>query len=341
MENTELLDALNLLEAERNISKEVLLEAIQNALLIASKNHFGKADNIDVTIDPDTCNYHVIAKKTVVDEVEDDLEQISLADAHEIDGSFQVGDVVGIEIESKAFGRIATASAKNVILQKIREEEKELGIALAEQQIGAVRMALKEGLCIITGGPGTGKTMIQKAILDIYQSEHDDNIVCCAPTGRAARRMEESTGHFASTVHSALGLGTGEGSPCGAEEELPADLVIADESSMLDIYVAESLFSALKETCRLVIVGDADQLPSVGPGAVLSELIASGRIPVVRLDHVFRQEEGSLIAENAKRIRHGMTDLAFGEDFRFIPSGDTAESAGIIEKLYLQETAAI
>ena len=124
MENTELLDALNLLEAERNISKEVLLEAIQNALLIASKNHFGKADNVDVTIDPDTCNYHVIAKKTVVDEVEDDLEQISLADAHEIDGSFQVGDVVGIEIESKEFGRIATASAKNVILQKIREEER-------------------------------------------------------------------------------------------------------------------------------------------------------------------------------------------------------------------------
>ena len=126
MENTELLDALNLLEAERNISKEVLLEAIQNALLIASKNHFGKADNIDVTIDPDTCNYHVIAKKTVVadEELEDSLEQISLSDAHEIDGSFSVGDVVGVEIESKAFGRIATASAKNVILQKIREEER-------------------------------------------------------------------------------------------------------------------------------------------------------------------------------------------------------------------------
>ncbi len=124
MENTELLDALNLLEAERNISKEILLEAIQNALLIASKNHFGKADNIEVTIDPDTCVYHVIARKTVVETVEDDLEQISLADAQAVDGSFSIGDVVGIEIQSKEFGRIATASAKNVILQKIREEER-------------------------------------------------------------------------------------------------------------------------------------------------------------------------------------------------------------------------
>ena len=124
MEYTELLDALNLLEAERNISKEVLLEAISNALLIASKNHFGKADNIEVMIDPETCLFHVIAKKMAVEEVEDDLEQISLADAQSIDGSFSVGDIVGIEIESKEFGRIATASAKNVILQKIREEER-------------------------------------------------------------------------------------------------------------------------------------------------------------------------------------------------------------------------
>ena len=124
MQNTELLDALNLLEAERNISKEVLLEAIQNALLVASKNHFDKADNIDVTIDPETCNYHVVAKKTVVEQVEDDLEQISLEDAQAIDGSFSLGDVVGIEINSKDFGRIATVNAKNVILQKIREEER-------------------------------------------------------------------------------------------------------------------------------------------------------------------------------------------------------------------------
>lgn len=181
--------------------------------------------------------------------------------------------------------------------------------------------------------------MIQKAILDIYQSEHDDNIVCCAPTGRAARRMEESTGFSASTVHKALGLYTGEDGSFGADEKLSADLVIADESSMLDIYVAGSLFQSLKEDCRLVIVGDADQLPSVGPGAVLSELIASGCIPVVRLDHVFRQKDGSRIAENAKRIRHGETRLDYGEDFQFIQSDDIAGSAGIIEKLYLKEIA--
>ena len=124
MQNTELLEALKLFETERHISRDALLDAIKNALLIASKNHFGRADNFEVSIDPDTCEYHVVAKKEVVEEVFDDLEEISLEDAQKIDGSFSIGDVVGIEIESKEFGRIATASAKNVILQKIREEER-------------------------------------------------------------------------------------------------------------------------------------------------------------------------------------------------------------------------
>lgn len=126
MKNNELLEALTLLEKEKNISKEALLEAIENSLLIACKNHFGKADNITVTIDPESCEYHVLAAKTVTDPVTDPVEEISLEQAKEIDSHYEVGDTVNIEIKSKDFGRIATMSAKNTILQKIREEERKV-----------------------------------------------------------------------------------------------------------------------------------------------------------------------------------------------------------------------
>ena len=124
MKNNELLEALTILEREKNISKSTLLEAIESSLLIACKNHFGKADNVTVSIDPETCEYHVLAAKTVVEEVTDPVEQISLAEAKDIDGHYEIGDVVQIEIQSKDFGRIATMSAKNTSLQKIREEER-------------------------------------------------------------------------------------------------------------------------------------------------------------------------------------------------------------------------
>ena len=121
--NNELLEALTILEQEKNISKETLLEAIENSLLTACKNHFGKADNIKVNIDPETCEFHVLAEKTVVEKVEDDVTEISLANARMIDSEYNLGDVVNVEVKSKEFGRIATQNAKNVILQKIREEE--------------------------------------------------------------------------------------------------------------------------------------------------------------------------------------------------------------------------
>lgn len=221
---------------------------------------------------------------------------------------------------------------------EIEEEEKELGLTFAEEQKNAVCTALTSSLCIITGGPGTGKTMIQRAVLDIYRKlfpEHE--IVCCAPTGRAARRMKQTTGFPASTVHKALNLYAGEDGCFCDEKKLEADLVLVDEMSMLDTYVADSLFQAVKKGSRLVLTGDADQLPSVGPGAVLGELIASGCIPVVRLDHVFRQAEGSRIAENAKRIRNGLASLEYGEDFQLVESADLKESAKLIQKFYLQE----
>ena len=125
-ESRELLEALTILEKEKNISKDTLLEAIENSLLTACKNHFGKADNIKVTIDPETCEFHVYAEKTVVQEVTDPLTEISFAEAMMIGGGHGLGDVIHEEIQSKDFGRIATQNAKNVILQKIREEERKV-----------------------------------------------------------------------------------------------------------------------------------------------------------------------------------------------------------------------
>ena len=124
--NTELLEALNILEEEKDISKETLLDAIENSLLNACKNRFGKADNIKLIMDRTTCDYQLFAEKTVVEDVEDKLEQISLEDAKEIDSQYELGDIVQIPIESKSFGRIATQNAKNLILQKIREEERKV-----------------------------------------------------------------------------------------------------------------------------------------------------------------------------------------------------------------------
>ena len=124
--NTELLEALNILEKEKDISKETLLDAIENSLMNACKNHFGKTDNIKLIMNKETCEYQLYAEKTVVEEVEDKLEQISLEDAKEIDSKFELGDIVHIPIESKSFGRIATQNAKNLILQKIREEERKM-----------------------------------------------------------------------------------------------------------------------------------------------------------------------------------------------------------------------
>ena len=224
--------------------------------------------------------------------------------------------------------------------ESIAAEERVLRFRLAPEQREALKMGLTSKLCVITGGPGTGKTSVQRALLDLYKKRYPEaKIACCAPTGKAARRMEQSTGVSSCTVHRALGLIANEDGQYGDPETLDADLVLVDEVSMLDVYLAEKLFRSVSATARLILVGDSDQLPSVGPGAVLKEIIASNQVPVVRLDQVFRQKNGSRIAANAKLIRHGNLSLEYGPDFEFYDSTDLSVSADIIETLYLQETA--
>lgn len=224
--------------------------------------------------------------------------------------------------------------------QKLTQIEEKLGLSLNGEQRQAVLTALGSPITILTGGPGTGKTMTQKGLLALYQEIHPGGkVVCCAPTGRAARRMEESTGVEAFTIHKALKLMAGEDGAYAPPEPLNADLVLVDEVSMMDIYLAGHLFHSLPPGCQLVLVGDADQLPSVGPGAVLSELIACGRIPVVRLSKIYRQSSGSRIAANAMLIRNGNLHLEYGSDFQFYECADLRHSADMVETLYLQEAA--
>ena len=220
----------------------------------------------------------------------------------------------------------------------IKGEERKLKIQLAPEQRDAVKMALSSKFCVITGGPGTGKTAVQKAILDLYREKYPEaTIVCCAPTGQAAQKMKESSGLPASTIHKALCIKANPDGSLTTGIMLNADLILVDEVSMMDAFLAERLFAAVPPNARLVLVGDADQLPSVGPGAVLKDIISSGVVPVVRLDHVFRQSAGSHIATNARLIKHGNLSMEYGPDFMFFDSKDLAVSADIIENLYMQE----
>ena len=223
--------------------------------------------------------------------------------------------------------------------EDIMEQERDAEIILAPEQRNAVFTALNSTVSVITGGPGTGKTLVQRVILNLFRKKcPKGNIVCCAPTGRAARKMEQFSGAAATTVHKALKILAGEDGFYGEPEMLDADLVLVDETSMMDIYLAWNLFRSIPKGCQLILIGDIDQLPSVGPGAVLSEIIACGHVPVARLDRIFRQSYSSLIPTNAKLVRHGNVGLVYGKDFCFFESGDLQASADLIEDLYLQET---
>ena len=202
------------------------------------------------------------------------------------------------------------------------------GFAYAPEQREAIRQAVTENCLVLTGGPGTGKTTTVKAILNLLESRAE-RVALCAPTGRAAKRLSELTGRKASTIHRLLEVDYSGGVVTFIHNEknlLKCDVVILDEMSMVDVQLFQSLLAALRPACRIIMVGDADQLPSVGPGNILSEVIRSGAVPTVRLEHIFRQARRSLIVENAHNIVSGRPLQKGGreDDFFFLEADGEA-----------------
>ena len=214
------------------------------------------------------------------------------------------------------------------LAEDIRVLEFAQGFAYAPLQRRAMELALSSSVMVLTGGPGTGKTTAVNAILALFEAGHE-RVALCAPTGRAAKRLSEVTGHKASTIHRLLEVDYTSGEVRFIHNEknpLKVDVVILDEMSMVDVKLFQSLLAALKHRCRLVLVGDADQLPSVGPGNILGEAIRSGILPTVRLTEIFRQAEKSLIITNAHRVVEGRTPVQGKkeDDFFFLEAGGLA-----------------
>ena len=274
----------------------------------------------------------------------------------ELDGMILSGSVVSMRDniyhpavfaqEDETASRIARLLAEerppmkdiSAVIETVRTE---LGLRTSGKQESAVRTAFLYNLSIITGSPGTGKTTVLKIILEVYRRLWPDNkIVLMAPTGRASRRMAESTGfEGACTLHSGLGLVSeeDEGSRNRKKDGLDADMVIVDEFSMVDMWLAGKFFPALKKGAKIILVGDPDQLPSVGAGNVFKELIQCGLVPVTVLDEIFRQAKDSLIAHNARFIHDGNTRLYYGNDFQFLLCDSQEDAAAAIIERYCQE----
>ena len=239
------------------------------------------------------------------------------------------------EVEENIAGKLLTLDkAKNIkkisrLSKEIKEIEKKTNIFLSEKQKEAIEAVNDNNVCIITGGPGTGKTTIIKTIIELYK-KHKKKAVLCAPTGRAAKRMTETTGEEAKTLHRLLEIGKieDEGNFPNVNFDiapLDADVVIIDEMSMVDVFLMNYLVKALYQGTKLILVGDVDQLPSVGPGNVLQDLINSKQITTITLNKIFRQAAKSKIILNSHRINNGEVFIKkdesedeLNEDFFFI-----------------------
>ena len=227
------------------------------------------------------------------------------------------------------------AEPEKNIESAVSEQERDNHIRYADLQKEAITAALSEGLLVLTGGPGTGKTTTLNAIIKILQSR-GKRVLLAAPTGRAAQRMSALTGDEAKTLHRLLGVNWDKNdNPVfqkNEQNQLKCDALIIDEVSMVDSFIFASVMRALPLGCRLILVGDSDQLPSVGPGNVLGDLTDSGMLPVVRLNEIFRQAQQSLIVTNAHKIVNGQMPVLnrADKDFFFMPRSAKAEISAVI-----------
>ncbi len=204
------------------------------------------------------------------------------------------------------------------------------GAELAPEQADAVRLALTSKVAVLTGGPGCGKSFTVRSVVELARAK-GARVVLAAPTGRAAKRLAELTGHEAATIHRLLALRPGGEPSFDAEHPLDADLVVVDETSMVDVILANKLIRAVAPGAHLLLVGDVDQLPSVGAGEVLADLLAAGSLPVVRLTKIFRQAQQSGIVVNAHRINAGSTPALTGfGDFFWFGCEDTGQTAELV-----------
>jgi exodeoxyribonuclease V alpha subunit len=217
------------------------------------------------------------------------------------------------------------------------------GIVYAEEQHAAIRAALTAAIAVVTGGPGTGKSTVVRGVAAAFRQLHPDaEVLLAAPTGRAAKRLSEVTGLGAKTIHRLLEFSP-ETAQFVRDEASPLDggLLVVDEASMVDLYLASALLRAVPAGMRVLLVGDADQLPSVGLGNVFADIIASATVPVVRLRHIFRQALESRIVVNAHHVNAGrLPEFAAAADWEFVPVADAAAAAGYVRQTAVELRAA-
>ena len=240
-------------------------------------------------------------KKEIVIEKQEELELIYLYPFY----------MAELNIAEKLIGLRDAENIKEIkkLKHDLKRIEKENDIELSEKQKEAIDMVNNANVCVITGGPGTGKTTVIKSIIKLYEA-YSKKVVLCAPTGRAAKRMTEATGQEAKTLHRLLEIGKieEEGVKAVLERDvapIDADVIIVDEVSMVDIFIMNYLVKAIYKGTKLILVGDADQLASVGPGSVLKDIIDSRQIATIHLDKIFRQAAKSKIVVNAHRVNEG------------------------------------